>query len=65
MRNAEIVNVQMSRLDLVDLMLACTGIEFNLVDSENSKKKWRQLHDMLEKQLRAFDAELDKKENRG
>ena len=65
MRNAEIVNVQISRLELVDLMLACIGIEFNLVDSENSRKKWRQLHDMLEEQLKTFDAEFDKKENRG
>lgn len=63
MRNSEIVNVQISRLDLIDLMIACTGAEFELVDSEASKKKWRRLHDMLGQQLKEFDAKFDEKEN--
>ncbi len=60
MRNEKIVNVQVSRLDLVNLMMACTSVELNV--EGKSKEKWRNLYNTLKEQLNAFDAKLDEEE---
>ena len=66
--NGMTVHVKMTRRELCDLMMACTGIKFNFMDDlnkatdEDAKKiaeggirKWERLHDMLKEQLDAFD----------
>lgn len=50
--NARTVNVKISRLDLCDLMLACTALDTE-TDPENTK--WRKLHDKLKSILNEFD----------
>lgn len=50
--NARTVNVKISRLDLCDLMLACTVLDTE-TDPENTK--WRKLHDKLKAILNEFD----------
>nr|DAH24690.1 MAG TPA: hypothetical protein [Caudoviricetes sp.] len=50
--NARPVNVKISRLDLCDLMLACTVLDTE-TDTENTK--WEKLHDKLEAILNEFD----------
>lgn len=72
MFNTENYLLTLSRLDICDLMLACTGI---IIDAKTEMKsdpdcpeyrrehvlpetikKWQSLHDLLEKQLDAQDA---------
>lgn len=50
--NARTVNVKISRLDLCDLMLACTALDAE-TDPENTK--WGKLHDKLRAILNEFD----------
>lgn len=67
--NADMVTVKMKRIELCDLLIATTCIEFDsreeLGDASTSEtrkkvlegtiKKWGGLHDMLEEQLKAHD----------
>lgn len=50
MLNELTINVKMKRIELCDLMLACTI----LVDRTGAEK-WKKLHDELKQQLDAFD----------
>lgn len=55
MTNYKNLNVELTRIDVCDLLLACT-----LMQTGKDGKKWATLHDKLQKQLRAFDKENDK-----
>lgn len=55
MTNYKNLNVELTRIDVCDLLLACT-----LMQAGKDGKKWATLHDKLQKQLRAFDKENDK-----
>lgn len=52
MLNEMTVNMNLQRLDICDLMLACTAAKFNANDGG---KKWEKLHDKLAEILKAFD----------
>lgn len=70
------MGVYLTRLEVCDLLIAITGIfieksveaqdentsETRRKICEESAKKWMTLHDKIERQLDAFDAELDKLE---
>ena len=56
MTNQKTMNVELTRIEVCDLLLACTCLM-----SEKNGKKWFTLHEKLQKQLRAFDAENNKK----
>lgn len=63
------VNLELNRVKVCDLMIACTGICFGMEDElrdpntsetrreilKRSIAKWEALHDDLEAQLKAFD----------
>ena len=68
MLNDKTVSVKMRRIDLANLMTACTMIKYRWIAEayqatkkedrdclEASAEKWTYLHDMLERQLNAFD----------
>lgn len=50
--NQRTYTVKISRIELCDLLLACTTIS----DETNAAKKWNDLHDKLMKQLDDQDA---------
>lgn len=50
MTNELIVNVRIKRIDLCDLLLACTAVY-----EDTGAKKWDQLHDKLQMILEQFD----------
>lgn len=52
MLNEKIVTLKITRIDLCDLMLACTAID-NATDNDNVK--WAKLHDKLKGILDEFD----------
>lgn len=74
MRNGEMMNLRMTRLDMCDLMLATTNIvaeartEINDPDTtetrkkilEGTIKKWTTLHDKISEQIKQFDEEYDR-----
>lgn len=53
--NEKTVNVKMKRIELCDLMLACTVI----ANANPNTTKWTKLHDKLEAQLSKFDEEIN------
>ena len=67
--NALTVDLHLSRLEVCDLLIACTGIRHDMEDEMNDTKttegrrevlrqsvtKWQQLHDELRRQLDEFD----------
>lgn len=57
MRNDFKTTLQVKRIDICDLMLAClTAKEL----STNDATKWDRLHDELKRQLNELDEQLDK-----
>ena len=62
MRNSKTIKVKMQRRDVVDLMLATTGVKLALEADGRPAKKWAALHDLLKQQLDEFDKKLDEAE---
>lgn len=58
-RNARTTQVELSRIDICDLMMACTRIGQALKEDGKTANKWEKLHDKLKAQLDEFDAEID------
>lgn len=56
MRNSLNVTVDVTRIELCDLLLACLAARDKANDGG---KKWDRLHDKLKAQLDGFDKELD------
>lgn len=54
MLNGMTMNVNLKRIEICDLMIACTCAEYSANDGG---KKWKNLHDKLEQMLNEFDAE--------
>ena len=54
--NAKTVTVKMKRIDLCDLMLACTALD-DATDDHTTK--WAKLHDRLKKILDDFDSKQE------
>ena len=52
--NYKTMNVELNRIDVCDLLLACLAAK-ELANDEGSK--WERLHDKLKAQLEAFDKE--------
>lgn len=50
------MDVKLKRIDVCDLLIACSALE----DISNGANKWRDLHDLLESQLNKFDNEIKK-----
>ena len=59
MRNNFKTTLQVKRIDICDLMLACTAAK----QLSNDAKKWDRLHEELKKQLNELDEQLDEIEN--
>ena len=55
--NEKNVTVTMKRIDLCDLMLACTINAQRLESEGHTARKWRRLHEQLKAALNSFDAE--------
>jgi hypothetical protein len=47
------MTVKLRRIDVCDLLLACSCADRNVDDGS---EKWKKLHDVLMEQLEAFDA---------
>lgn len=60
MRNEFKTTLQVRRIDICDLMLACLNAQYAANDGG---EKWKRLHDNLEKQLAELDEQLDEIEN--
>lgn len=58
MRNNFKTTLQVRRIDICDLMIACTAAK-----SASGANKWDRLHDELERQLDELDKQLDEIEN--
>lgn len=56
MRNEFNTNLQVKRIDICDLMLACLAAK-ELANDDG--KKWDRLHDELKRQLNELDTQLD------
>lgn len=54
--NEKTVTVKMKRIDLCDLMLACTALD-NATDENTTK--WATLHDQLKEILDDFDSKQE------
>ena len=52
--NAKTVTLKIRRIDLCDLMMACTAVSTSL-DNGNDKKRWDDLHGRLDAILKEFD----------
>ena len=52
--NAMEMNVQLTRKDVCDLLLACVNAMYSANDGG---KKWEKLHEKLHEQLEQFDKE--------
>jgi DNA-binding ferritin-like protein len=56
MRNNFKTTIEVKRIDICDLMLACLAAK----EAANDEgKKWDRLHDLLQEQLDELDAQLD------
>lgn len=58
MRNEFKTTIQVTRLDICELMLACSLVRGNL--SNGNGEKWDKLYNELERQLDELDEQLDK-----
>lgn len=54
MRNEMTVHVELTRLELCDLLIACLSAH-----EKSGAEKWITLHQKLQKQLNDFDSEID------
>ena len=52
MLNEMTVNMELKRIDICNLLLACTAAKYNANDGG---KKWDELHDKLKEILKEFD----------
>ena len=59
MRNHFKTHIQVERVDICDLMLACTMAQYQANDGG---RKWAKLHEKLKAQLDDLDKELDQLE---
>lgn len=59
MRNEFKTTLQVRRIDICDLMLACSLAGFRFTGAE----KWNKLHDELKRQLDELDVQLDNLDN--
>lgn len=57
--NQRTVTVKISRIELCDLLLACTSAQYQANDGG---EKWKRLHDKLKSQLDDFDKKIEEKE---
>lgn len=53
--NQKTMTVKLRRIDVCDLLLACSCADRN---ADDGSEKWKKLHDVLMKQLEAFDAKV-------
>lgn len=58
MRNNIKTTLQLRRVDICDLMIACTAAK-----RASGAKKWDELHDELKRQLDELDEQLDEIES--
>jgi hypothetical protein len=56
MRNNFKTTIEVKRIDICDLMLACLSAK---KAANDEGKKWDRLHDLLKEQLDELDAQLD------
>lgn len=56
MRNSFKTTINVTRLDICDLLLACTAAKEL---SNDGGKKWERLHEKLKEQLEELDNQLD------
>lgn len=56
MRNESETSIKLRRIDICDLMMACT---LTKQMSNDGCKKWDKLHDLLKAQLDEMDRQLD------
>ena len=59
MRNSFKTTLQVRRIDICDLMLACMAAK----ELSNGATKWDKLHEELKNQLKELDEQLDEIEN--
>lgn len=60
MRNQFKTTIEVRRIDICNLMLACT---LTGQSANDGGKKWERLHDELKRQLDELDKQLDEIEN--
>lgn len=60
MRNQFVTTLRLRRIDICDLMIACT-MAGELAN--DGGRKWHRLHDELKRQLEELDEQLDRIEN--
>lgn len=53
--NLKTVTVKIKRIELCDLLLACSAISASAKDAGETGKKWDELHDKLKAILDDFD----------
>lgn len=53
--NQKTVTVKLKRIELCDLLLACTSVSDSLEREGQTAKKWNDLHDKLKVILDEFD----------
>ena len=56
MRNQFKSHIEVTRIEICDLVLACTLLDQR---TDDSTTKWRKLHDKLKAQLDELDRQLD------
>lgn len=57
MLNEQTVIVTMKRIDLCNLLTACSSIEYLMRQNGENAQKWHKLHEHLRDALEAFDKE--------
>ncbi len=57
--NERTVTVTMKRIELCDLLIACTSLAHLMNQIGNSPAKWNKLHNTLAEALKEFDKEQD------
>lgn len=60
MRNNFKTTIEVKRIDICDLMLACLAAQ---EAANDGGEKWQKLHDKLQAQLDELDAQLDEIQN--
>lgn len=60
MTNEKIVTVKIKRIELCDLLLACTALD-DVIDENTTK--WAKLHDKLKEILDDFDSKQEDEED--
>ena len=57
MLNEQTVTVTMKRIDLCNLLKACSSVEYLQRQTGGNPEKWHKLHEHLRNALEAFDKE--------